>query len=73
MVLKPKREKKQAEALFRQWGLDFAVVGLHHDRANDSGGTTAGRRDGDELPIKGLATQRRVLTGADVAVARCFR
>src|SRR6201996_7137228 len=54
MVLKPEKEK-EAEAIFRKWGLDFAVVGE----------TTASKRflirhGGDvmaDLPIKELGTE----------------
>jgi phosphoribosylformylglycinamidine synthase subunit PurL len=54
MVLKPEKEK-EAEAIFRKWGLDFAIVGE----------TTPGRRfivrhGGDvmaDLPIKELGDQ----------------
>jgi len=77
MVLKPEKEQ-QAEAIFRKWGLDFAVVGE----------TTASRRFTvrhrgkvmADLPIKELAdeapvydrphaqaTKRAALSAADVA------
>ena len=54
MVLKPEKEK-QAEAIFREWGLDFAVVGY----------TTPSKRfvvkhGGDvmaDLPIKELGDE----------------
>src|SRR6201991_4111783 len=57
MVLKPEKEK-EAEAIFRKWGLDFAVVGE----------TTASKRflirhGGDvmaDLPIKELGTEAPV-------------
>lgn len=57
MVLKPEKEK-EAEAIFRKWGLDFAVVGY----------TTPSRRfvvkhDGDvmaDLPIKELGDEAPV-------------
>jgi phosphoribosylformylglycinamidine synthase len=66
MVLKPEKEK-EAEAIFRKWGLDFAVVGE----------TTPStrfivRHRGDvmaDLPIKELATRLRS-TSARLSVRR---
>src|SRR5262249_31857188 len=64
MVLKPEKEK-EAEAIFRKWGLDFAVVGY----------TTPSKRfvvkhGGDvmaDLPIKELGDERPVYDRPHVA------
>ena len=42
MVLKPEKEQ-EAEAIFRKWGLDFAVVGRDHADASASSCATAAR------------------------------
>jgi phosphoribosylformylglycinamidine synthase len=67
MVLKPEKEQ-EAEAIFRKWGLDFAVVGE----------TTPTRRfivrhGGDQmadLPIKELGDEAPVYDRAHVATAK---
>src|SRR5471032_1787724 len=67
MVLKPEKEK-EAEAIFRKWGLDFAVVGY----------TTASKRfvvkhGGDvmaDLPIKELGDQAPEYKRAFVKAAK---
>ena len=40
MVLKPEKEK-EAEAIFRKWGLDFAIVGETTPTSASSCATTA--------------------------------
>ena len=40
MVLRPEKEK-EAEAIFRKWGLDFAIVGQTTARSASSSSTTA--------------------------------
>src|SRR5499433_1852174 len=67
MVLRPEKEA-EAEAIFRKWGLDFAVVGETTDtrrfivRAN--GDTVA------DLPIKELGDEAPVYDRPHVATAR---
>ena len=60
MVLKPEKEA-EAEAIFRKWGLDFAIVGettpdkrfvVRHQR----------RRDGRTCRSRNWATRRRSMT-----------
>jgi phosphoribosylformylglycinamidine synthase len=68
MVLKPEKEK-EAEAIFRKWGLDFAVVGettptkrfvVRHGR----------RRHGGLCPSRSSATRRRSTSGPFVSAAK---
>ena len=58
MVLKPEKEK-EAEAIFRKWGLDFAVVGRDHADASASSCATAATVMAD-LPIKELGDEAPV-------------
>ena len=68
MVLKPEKER-EAEAIFRKWGLDFAVVGY----------TTPSKRfvvkhGGDvmaDLPIKELGDEAPLYDRPHVASPRC--
>ena len=60
MVLKPEKEK-QAEAIFKKWGLDFAIVGYTTPTDAFRRQATAGKVMAD-LPIKELeATRRRCM------------
>ena len=61
MVLKPEKEK-EAEAIFRKWGLDFAIVGkttptkrfiVKHN----------GKRSSPTCRSRSSATRRRSMTG----------
>ena len=66
MVLKPEKEK-EAEAIFRKWGLDFAVVGYttpsKRFRVKHGGDVMA------DLPIKELGDEAPLYDRPHVAVA----
>ena len=69
MVLKPEKEK-QAEAIFRKWGLDFAVVGYttpsKRFRVKHGGDVMA------DLPIKELGDEAPLYDRPHVGLAaRC--
>ena len=58
MVLKPEKEK-EAEAIFRKWGLDFAVVGETTPSKRFIVQATSGEMMAD-LPIKELGDEAPV-------------
>ena len=61
MVLKPEKEA-EAEAIFRKWGLDFAVVGKH-DRHAALRRQASGRGRWPTCRSRSSATRRRSTTG----------
>ena len=60
MVLKPEKER-EAEAIFRKWGLDFAIVGETTDDRASRSGTAA--RSWPTCRSRNSATRRRSMTG----------
>src|SRR5205085_2751843 len=64
MVLKPEKEQK-AEAIFRKWGLDFAVVG--HTTPSKRFVVKHGGRVMADLPIKELGDEAPVYDRPHVA------
>ena len=68
MVLKPEKEK-QAEAIFKKWGLDFAVVGYTTPSKRfvvKHGGAVMA-----DLPIKELGDEAPIYDRPHVAFPRC--
>ena len=84
MVLRPEKEP-EAEAIFRKWGLDFAIVG-GPPTTSASASSTSGKVEAD-LPIKELGDEaprydrphvaprraRRRSTGIDSRIRRLRR
>ena len=70
MVLKPEQEK-EAEAIFRKWGLDFAIIGKTTDTLR-----FVVKHKGDveaDLPIKELGDEAPLYDRPHVADARSRR
>jgi len=67
MVLKPEKEK-EAEAIFRKWGLDYAVVGYTTPSKRFCG--QAWRRRHGRLPIKELGDEAPLYDRPHVASAQ---